>query len=494
MSRKDPKCKFVNGGQCPAPPSVEHVPIGSLRPNPRNPRTHSKKQIRQIGASIRKLGFLNPVIVDDDNTILAGHGRLEAARLEGLTQVPVIRFDHLTPAQKRAYLIADNRIAEQAGWDREILAIELGELTELLPAEGFDVSLTGFETAEIDLLLADMVPSKQEPEDAIPALPQFPASLRGDLWLLGKHRLLCGDAQQIDNFRRLMNGVAAAAVFCDPPFNLRVKSIGGRGQIKHPEFAFASGEMDPARFRQFLTQTLGNGIEVSTAGAVHFVCMDWRHIGDLIEVGRDLYDAMLNLVVWNKSNAGQGSLYRSQHELVGVFRVGERQHRNNVELGRFGRNRSNVWNYPGVNTFGRDRMKALASHPTVKPVALVADALLDCTERGDVVLDQFAGSGTIVLAAEKVGRIACAMEYEPRYVDVAIQRWQSLTKLEATLAGDGRTFEEIAEARANPETPPRSPRSNSAARPKSARDRKKVVASTDARKARPAASSERGHA
>lgn len=477
-------------------PSIEWLPVGSLRPNPKNAHTHSRKQIRAIGASIRKLGFLNPVIIDDDNTILAGHGRLEAARLEGFAHVPVIRFDHLTPAQKRAYLIADNRIAEQAGWDREILAIELGELTELLPAEGFDVSLTGFETAEIDLLLADMAPSKQEPEDTIPPLPQTPITQRGDLWLLGKHQLLCGDAQQADNFKRLMNGVSASAVFTDPPFNLRVKAIGGRGQIKHPEFAFASGEMDPARFRKFLTQTLGNGVGASTEGAVHFVCMDWRHIGDLIEVGRDLYGAMLNLVVWNKSNAGQGSFYRSQHELIGVFRVGDHPHQNNVELGRFGRNRSNVWTYAGVNTFGRDRMKALASHPTVKPVALVADALLDSTERGDVVLDQFAGSGTIVLAAEKVGRIACAMEYEPRYVDVAIQRWQSLTKLEATLAGDGRTFDEIAEARANPEPPPRSPRSNSAVRPKSARDRKKVVARPDdrARKPRPAVSSERGRA
>ena len=475
---------------------IEWVPTGALSANTKNARTHSKKQINRIAESLKQFGFLNPIIVDEADVILAGHGRLAAARSIGLTTVPIIRFDHFTPAEKRAYLIADNRIAEQAGWNRDMLAIELGELCELLPAEGFEISLTGFETAEIDLLLADMAPPKQEPEDAIPPLPHLPASLRGDLWLLGKHRLLCGDALQTDNFKRLMNGVLAAAVFCDPPYNLRVKSIGGRGEIKHPDFAFASGEMDPARFRKFLGQTLGNGVEVSTEGAVHFVCMDWRHIGELVEVGRDLYNAMLNLVVWNKSNAGQGSFYRSQHELIGVFRVGGHPHQNNVELGRFGRNRSNVWTYAGMNTFGRDRVKALASHPTVKPVALVADALLDCTERGDVVLDQFAGSGTIILAAEKVGRIACAMEYEPRYVDVAIQRWQRLTKLEATLAGDGRTFDEIAEVRANPKAPSRSPRSNSTARPKSARDREKVVASPGdrVRKARPAVSSEHGHA
>lgn len=435
-------------------PDVEWIPIGALRPNPRNARTHSKKQIGLIKASIEKFGQTKPVIADDNNVILAGHGFVEAARLAGLSRVSVIRLGHLTEAQKRAYLIADNKIAERAGWNREILAIELGELSELLPVEDLDVSLTGFETAEIDLLLADMAASKQEPEDTIPSLPAHPVTQRGDSWLLGKHRLLCGDAQLADNFRWLMNGASAAAVFCDPPYNVRVSGIGGRGQIQHPEFAFASGEMSPARFRKFLSDTLGNGIRVSARGAVHFVFMDWRHIEILIEAGRELYETMLNLVVWNKSNAGQGSFYRSQHELIGVFRVGGRPHRNNVELGRFGRNRSNVWTYAGVNTFGRDRLKNLASHPTVKPVALVADALLDCTERGDVVLDQFAGSGTIFLAAEKIGRVAHAMEYEPRYVDIAIRRWQSLTKLEATLEGDGRTFEEIAAVRENGEGEP----------------------------------------
>jgi DNA modification methylase len=434
-------------------PRIEWVPIGTLRANPRNPRTHSQKQIRRIAASIRKFGFLNPVLVDDDNMVLAGHGRLEAARLEGLVKLPIIRFDHLTAAQKRAYLIADNRIAEQAGWDREILAIELGELIDLLPIEGMDVSLTGFEAAEIDLLLADMASTRPDPDDVVPSLPRKAVTCPSDLWFLGKHRLLCGDAQKADDFGRLMNGTSAAAVFCDPPYNLRVRAIGGRGQVRHPEFAFASGEMHPAQYREFLSETLGNGVHVSAEGSVHYVCIDWRHVGDLIAVARELYGDMLNLVVWNKSNAGQGSFYRSQHELIGVFRVGAGPHRNNVELGRFGRNRSNVWTYPGVNTFGRGRMEALATHPTTKPAALVADALLDCTAKGEPVLDQFAGSGTTILAAEKVGRIAYAMEYEPKYVDAAIGRWQRMTKLEATLADDGRTFEEIAAARRDGDQP-----------------------------------------
>jgi DNA modification methylase len=403
-------------------------------------------------ASITQFGFINPVIADSDNIVLAGDGRLEAADLNGLTHVPIIRFHHLSMAQKRAYVIADNKIAEQAGWDRELLAVELGELVDLLPAEGMDVSLTGFEAAETDLLLADMS-SGHDPEDAVPPLPQKAVTRPGDLWLLAKHRLICGDARETVNFNRLMNGVAAAAVFCDPPYNVCINAIGGRGRVRHSEFAFGSGEMRPAQYRRFLCETLGNGARVSAHGAVHYVCIDWRHIADLIDVGHELYDDMLNLVVWNKTNAGQGSFYRSQHELIGVFRVGAAPHRNNVELGRLGRNRSNVWTYPGVNTFGRGRMEALATHPTIKPIALVADALLDCTAKGEAVLDQFVGSGTTILAAEKVGRIAYTMEYEPKYVDAAIARWQQMTKLDATLAGDGRTFEEIAAERSGAAQP-----------------------------------------
>jgi DNA modification methylase len=461
MAVADTSGSSKNGVDPAASPRIEWIPAGRLRPNPRNARTHSKKQIRQIAASIKKFGFLNPLIIDDADMVLAGHGRLEAARLEGLTQVPVIRFDHLTAAQTRAYVIADNKLAEQAGWDREILAIELGALIDLLPTEGFDVSLTGFEAPEIDLLLADLAPSRPEPEDMLPPLPRNPATRRGDLWRLGKHRLLCGDAREAAGFARLMAGAVASAVFCDPPYNRRGREIGGRGRIRHPGFAFASGEMAPAQFRRFLRETLGNGVRVSAEGAVHYVCMDWRYIDVLFDVGRELYGETLNLVVWNKSNAGQGSFYRSQHELIGVFRVGGHPHRNNIELGRFGRNRSNVWTYAGVNTFGRGRMEALAAHPTVKPVSLVADALLDCTGRGDVVLDQFAGSGTTILAAERVGRIGFGVEYEPGYVDVAIKRWQRATKLEATLCGDGRSFGEIGAVRANANDAPHHPGSKS---------------------------------
>jgi DNA modification methylase len=427
---------------------IELLPLAHLRTNPKNARRHSGKQIAQIAASLRTFGFLSPIVVDEANMVLAGHGRSLAARQAGIAKVPVIRFAHLSATQKRAYVIADNKIAEQAGWDRELLAIELDELSQLLPTEGIDVSVTGFAMGEIDPLIADFQDSPPAPEDVVPDLPEHPISRRGDHWQLDKHAVFCGDAQDQTVFARLMEATKAAAVFTDPPYNRNVRAIGGRGRIRHSNFAFASGEMSSLQFREFLRCTLANGIAVSAPGAVHFVCMDWRRIAELITVGSTLYGAMLNLVVWTKTNAGQGSFYRSQHELIGVFRVGDDPHRNNVELGRFGRNRSNVWTYAGVNSFGRDRIQNLAAHPTVKPVALVADALLDCTARGDVVLDQFLGSGTTLLAAAKVGRVARGIEYEPRYVDVAIRRWQQVTKLEAALIDDGRTFDEVAKERA----------------------------------------------
>lgn len=253
-------------------PEVEWVPLAELKANPKNARTHSHKQIKKIRRSLRTFGPLNPIVVDENNIILAGHGRAEAARQEGLSHLPVLRYRHLTDVQKRAYLIADNKIAQEAGWDREMLALELGELIEVLPTHGLDVALTGFEAAEIDMLIADFGDAPQ-PADALPPSPEHPTTRAGDLWQLGKHRLLCGDARQLGNFERLMAGVNAAAVFCDPPYNLAVKTIGGRGNIHHPEFAFASGEMSCANFRQFLRQTLGNGVQVSAPGAVHYTCI-----------------------------------------------------------------------------------------------------------------------------------------------------------------------------------------------------------------------------
>jgi DNA modification methylase len=266
----------------------------------------------------------------------------------------------------------------------------------------------------------------------------------GDLWQLGNHRLLCGDARESVALDRLMEGTRAAMAFLDPPYNVRVKDIVGRGHVQHEEFAMASGEMSRTEFLAFLGSVLSAAAAVSENGAVHCVCMDWRHIDDLFAAGRSVYGEVLNLAVWVKNNGGQGSFYRSQHELIGIFRVGDAPHINNIELGRHGRNRSNVWHYAGVNTFRAGRLDELHVHPTVKPVALVADAIKDCTRRGDIVLDTFSGSGTTILAAERVGRRAYALEIEPRFVDVAIRRWQQFTGKDAVNLATNRSFDALA--------------------------------------------------
>jgi DNA modification methylase len=382
---------------------MQLIAISALKSNTRNTRTHSKKQIRQIAGSITAFGFLVPILIDDDNVIIAGHGRYSAAVLLGLQEVPVIRVVGLSEAKRRAFALADNKIAQNAGWDREQLAIEIPELTDLLIAEGLDISILGFEPAEIDQLQTDFEAEASDPQDSIEPnwFEMAAVSKPGDLWQLGNHRLMCADARCGDDVCALMAGCRADMGFLDPPYNLSIAGVVGRGKTKHNEFAMASGEMSSPDFVRFLGTVLDAAAAASRDGAVHFVCMDWRHIGELLEAAKSIYGATLNLVVWAKTNAGQGSFYRSAHELIGVFRVGESAHLNNIELGRHGRSRSNVWHYAGVNAFRAGRMDELRSHPTAKPVALVADAIKDCTRRGDIVLDTFAGSGTTIMAAER---------------------------------------------------------------------------------------------
>jgi len=423
---------------------------GSLRINPRNARTHSKRQIRQLAKNIKAVGFIGAILVDETDMVLAGHARLFACQLLDMSLVPTFKVTGLNEAQKRAFVLADNKIAENAGWDREILALELGELAELLPPLNWDLTLTGFEPAEIDALFADHGDPKPDPADTLPPLDANAVTRPGDLWICGKHRVLCGDARSPADLDRLMGGARARMIFADVPYNVRIAHVQGRGRIKHPEFAHASGEMTVPQYIAFLEEALRNAARVSIDGAVHYVCVDWRHISELITAGRTVYLAMLNICVWAKTNAGQGSFYRSQHEFVVVFVVGNGSHQNNIQLGRFGRNRSNLWTYAGINSFGAGRMGMLAMHPTVKPVALVADAMRDCTTKGDAVLDPFLGSGTTILAAEKIGRRGYGLECEPRYVDVALQRWEAYTKAEAVLEGDGRTFAEVKVERLEP--------------------------------------------
>ena len=422
---------------------IEAFPIDKLRPNPRNARTHSKKQIRQIAESISRFGWTNEIKTDENYMVLIGHGRLLAAQLLGYREVPITILSGLSDAEKRVLTLADNKISANAGWDRKLLAEELGELATLLPECDLDLNITAFEPAEIDSLLGDLADPEQDPADEVPAAEKHAISQIGDLWELGPHKLLCGDAQSATDFRRLMGVEPAKMVITDPPFNLRISSVQGRGKIKHREFVMASGEMSRRHYRRFLVKVLSRAAQHSADGSIHFTFVDWRHFGDLLFAGEEVYTELKNLIVWVKTNAGQGSFYRSQHELICVFKNGEGPHRNNVELGRHGRNRTNVWTYPGGNSFRAGRMDDLSIHPTVKPVALVADAMRDCSRRGDIVLDPFMGSGTTIMAAERVGRRAYGLELDPHYVDAAIRRWQAYTGRDAVLKNSGKTLDEV---------------------------------------------------
>lgn len=424
---------------------VRYQNVEALKPHEGNARTHSDKQIAQIAASIGKFGFNNPVLVDAQNRIVAGHGRVAAAKRLGLEKVPTIQLDHLSDAERRAYVIADNRLAELAGWDREILRIELQGLAEL--DLGFDLEITGFDTTELDLLLDDDDgAAAPDPADEIPPPGPGPAITRpGDIWLLGDHRLLCGDARDTSVIERLMTGEIARMVFTDPPYNVKIDGhVGGAGKTKHREFAMAAGEMSQDQFTRFLTEVLGHMAGASCDGAIHFVCMDWRHMAELLTAGNTVYDELKNLIVWAKTNGGMGSFYRSQHELIFVFKKGGAAHINNFGLGETGRYRTNVWTYPGINTFRNGREDELAMHPTVKPVALVADAIKDVSKRGEIVLDAFGGSGTTLIAAQKTGRKARLLELDPIYCDVICRRFQTYTGEPALRAEGGVPFSEIA--------------------------------------------------
>ncbi len=410
------------------PLEVVYRPLASLAPDPRNARTHPRRQIEQIKASIIAFGFTNPLLTDEEGKLIAGHGRLIAARELGLADVPVIQLAGLTEPQKRALRLADNKIALNAGWDIEILKLELADLS--LPEIEIDLGLTGFSSGEIDVLLKE----PNDPDDeVVPAVPIEPRTRPGDIWQLGEHRIGCGDGRDLEFLRQVLgDGATVDAAFLDPPYNVKINGH-ANAKGRHREFAMASGEMTPNAFRAFLSETLGSCVAVSKPGAVHFICMDWRHMDDVSYVGAELYDPLLNICVWNKSNAGMGSLYRSKHEMVFVYRVAGAPHYNAVELGRHGRNRTNVWDYASVNSMRGSRREDLALHPTVKPVAMVADAICDVTRQNELVLDIFLGSGTSLIAAERVGRRFRGVDIDPAYVDVALVRWSALTGKEPQL-------------------------------------------------------------
>jgi hypothetical protein len=414
------------------------VPVEGCKPLGRESRKHPPQQVRKLAASLDRFGFVLPILIDPEGRVVAGWGLVLAARQRGLGEVPAVSLTDLSEAELRMLRLALNRITEDAAWDREALAIEFSELLELEPR--IDLEIGGFEMGEIDVLLDGR---GLEQEDELPPIDAItaPVSRVGDLWVLDEHQLLCGDALHAESYTQLLGADKVDMMFADPPYNVPIAGhVSGLGAVKHADFVMASGELSSAEFQSFLSTALGHAASRSIDGAIHYVCMDWRHQREVLAAGDGVYSQLMNLCVWNKSNAGMGSLYRSKHELIFAFKVGRGAHINNVALGRYGRHRTNVWDYVSQNALSRTAKGKLALHPTCKPVAMIADAIRDCSNRGGLVLDPFGGAGTTLIAAERAGRRARLIELNPIFVDVSIERWQRLTGSTARHAASGQSF------------------------------------------------------
>jgi DNA modification methylase len=411
------------------------IDVDRLRPLGRDTRKHPPGNIRKLEASIEQFGFVLPIVIDEVDRVVAGWGLVLAARNLGLTQVPAVILSGLREAELRTLRLALNRLGEDSSWDMDVLALEFSDILEL---EGdIDLQISGFEIAEIDALLEG---NDVEEEGEIPVAENVEVVTRlGDIWVLGPHRILCADPRDRFSYERLFGDEKAQMVFADPPRPVPSDGNGlGQRAVRHAETAMASGEVSPREFENLLRASLAQAACHSVDGAIHFICTDWRYLDELLAASKEIYAEMKDLCVWNKPKAGTGSLYRSKHELVFVFKVGTGPHINHVGCGAQGRERLNVWDYAGQDT-PRGIGGKLASYPT-KPVALVADAIRDCSDRHGIILDPFGGAGTSLIAAERTGRIARLIEVNPRNVDVTVTRWHRLTGGTAVHAATGLPF------------------------------------------------------
>jgi DNA modification methylase len=427
--------------------AIVYLPIAQLKLNPTNPRLHSEKQIRQIAQSIRLFGFLVPVVVDGQGLVLAGHGRLLAATLLDMVEVPTVSIEYLTEHEVRAFALADNKLTENSQWDRKLLAEQLKMLCE---AElDFSVDVTGFEMDAVDVLVEGLTAAPKgncDPADALPeTTTAAPVSEPGDVWLLGRHRVLCGNSLDESSFSTLMQDRRANVVITDPPCNLAGTHVTEPGSIRPKESKMVADEMNESEFADCLAQAFRLLASHSVNGSLHYIFTDWPHAGEILTAGKHAYSKLRNVCVWIKDKAGTSSLYRNQHELVFVFQSGQHEHWDNVRPIQFGRHRTNVWSYPGLNSFSRtaEEKNLVELHPTVKPVSLVVDVILDCSAQGNIVLDPFLGSGTTLMAAERTGRICHGIELGPGNVDTILRRWQALNGLVATHVVSGRSFADL---------------------------------------------------
>lgn len=432
---------------------VEYRKIADLKFPPNTVRIHNRAQRRKASAILRKFDQVLPIIVDSQGQIIDGQMVVEELKKLGCDEVATVVVANRDPGELRALRLALNRLPEDTQWNPAGLKLEFEVLLDL----GFDMLLTAFEPVEIDgiLLLEELKIGVVE--DAPPTLApnRVAISKLGDVWVTGPHRILCGDARDQNCVLRLMAGASAQMVFTDPPYNIAIAGfVGGLGKHKHRDFEMASGELSSEQFIDFLASFFEAACAVLQDGAIVYACIDWRHLAEMLSAARHAGLVQLNLCVWAKTNASMGTFYRSQHELVPVFKKGTAPHINNFELGQKGRSRSNVWTCRGMNVVGAERDELLALHPTVKPLALVVDAIKDVSHRNGIVFDPFLGSGTTLIAAEATGRRCYGIELDPLYVDLIIRRWESYSGGTAVHAETGETFSDreraIEQENANP--------------------------------------------
>jgi DNA modification methylase len=434
--------------------AIEICDLNDLKIPEKQLRPPTQRAISTAKAILLKWTQLVPVIIDSTGVIVAGQEFLEAARVLDWKTIKAIRLEAMTVADRRCLTIALQRLPELSAWDDVALAAELKDLLDL--TLDFDVGdITGFTVGELDVIVEGASPGDQP--DALDVMPDetssAPVTQQGDIWVLGGHRILCGDALDPANVTALMAGSKANMVITDPPYGIAIK---GHVSQKHEDFQMGVGEQTRDEFKTFLSMSLANLLPSLLSGSLVYSFMDRRHLLELQMAAEAAGLILFDLAIWNKGSGGMGSFYRSQHEPCMIFKYGSAPHRNNIELGRHGRNRTNVWDQRGLSSFGKGRSKALASHPTVKPVALLAEAIKDCTKKGDIIVDPFVGSGSTILSAEKTGRRAFGIELEPKYTDVAVLRWQAMTGREAVLKASGETFKQVMSRRigniANPST------------------------------------------
>ena len=424
-----------------APLNTEYLPISALKPMPGSPRQHPKSQIRALTKSFEAFGQVLPILIDADCRIISGHAQWEVAQCLAMSDVMTMRIEHLNEPQIKALMVALNRLGDLSKWDEPALSTILLDLYAL--DLDFDIEATGFAEIEIELRIEGLDEKTDDTDDTILVASGPTVTQLGDLWQLGNHRLLCANALEQPIWSQLMGDEHAALVVTDPPFNVPIDGhVSGLGKYKHREFEMAAGEMSEAEFTEFLRSAMAHAHRWSAPGSVHYWAMDWRHSLEISSAGKAIYERYLNMAVWAKNQPGMGSFYRSQHELFFIFAKGGGAIRNNVQLGLFGRSRSNLWNYPSAASLARtaEEGNPLALHPTVKPLALICDILLDASTKGDIVVDPFGGSGTTLIAAEKLGRKARLIELDPAYCDTILRRWQRWSGETAFRVTDGMSF------------------------------------------------------